>query len=53
MQITNVAEASLGVSLVDYTLNEITECLPQQLATNAGNLEGISSMKLVYSVHRH
>jgi len=49
----NVAEASLEVSLIAYTLNEITECLPQQLVTSAGNLEGISRMKLSYSVHMH
>jgi hypothetical protein len=35
----NAAEASLEVGLIDHTLNEITKCLPQQLATNAGNLE--------------
>ena len=43
------AEASLQVSLVDYALNRITKCLSWQFATNKGNLEGISSMKLAYT----
>ena len=42
----NAAEASLAVSLLDYTLNVIIKCLSRQLATNTSNLEGIPSMKL-------